>query len=192
MPLEGELVILREEREEDVPVFLALRNDLETQAWPKTLPPDFTLGMYRQRHEREFTMDRMDGRFAVEWKENGACIGHIGYTDLRPRWSAGIGITILQDYWGTGAAFDAQEALLRFLFEELGLRVVRLWTNSGNPAAIRLAEKSGFQITGRGREAVFRMGAIYDGVAMDILREEYYERHPDLTDGLPPLPGNLT
>ncbi|MGB4675385.1 MAG: GNAT family protein [Aggregatilineales bacterium] len=187
MPLEGKLVILREERDEDVPIFQALRNNLETQAWPKTLPPDYTLGMYMRRHERDFSLDRRDGRFAIEWKENGACVGHIGYSDLVPRWSASIGITIHQDYWGTGAAHDSVETLLKFLFEELGLRVVRLWTNSGNPAAVKVAQKSGFRISARGREAVFRKGALYDSLVMDLLREEYYERHPELTDGLPPL-----
>ena len=56
MPLEGKLVILREERDEDVPIFQALRNNLETQAWPKTLPPDYTLGMYMRRPERDFSL----------------------------------------------------------------------------------------------------------------------------------------
>src|SRR3990170_6964868 len=36
MPLEGKLVILREERPEDVKFLAFLRNDLETQAWSKT------------------------------------------------------------------------------------------------------------------------------------------------------------
>lgn len=46
MPLEGELVILREERPEDMNLQVELRNDLETQAWSKTLPPDYTESMY--------------------------------------------------------------------------------------------------------------------------------------------------
>jgi len=35
MALEGKFVILREEREKDLPFLVALRNDLETQAWSK-------------------------------------------------------------------------------------------------------------------------------------------------------------
>lgn len=188
MKMEGDLVRLREERLEDMDVIRRLRNDLDTQAWNYTLPPDYTQEMIEGRHtKREFSYDRSDGRFAVVWKETGECIGHIGYSGLEPRWSASIGITILREFWGTGAAYEAQEILLRFLFEELGLRVVRLWTNSGNPGAIGLAEKAGFQIAFRQREAVFRKGALYDNVNMDLLRPEYYARHPELTDNLPPL-----
>jgi RimJ/RimL family protein N-acetyltransferase len=188
MPLEGDLVILREERADDQAFFVQLRNDLDTQAWPITLPPDYTLDMYTRRYgQREFAFDREDGRFAVVWKETGELMGTIGYTGLEPRLAATIGIMVAKPFWGTGAAGDAQEVLLRFLFEELGLRVVRLWTNSGNPAAVGLAEKAGFQISARQREAVWRRGTVYDGLAMDIIREEYYARHPELTDNLPPL-----
>ena len=45
MPLEGKLVILREERPEDMKFLVVLRNDLETQAWSKFLPPDYTEAM---------------------------------------------------------------------------------------------------------------------------------------------------
>jgi RimJ/RimL family protein N-acetyltransferase len=188
MPLEGEHIFLREVQSADLPFLASLRNDLDTQAWPKTLPPDYTLEMLQQQHNsRQFSFTREDGRFIIVWKETGEAIGNISYTDLDPRWSATIGIMVTRAYWGTGAAYEAQEILLRFLFEELGLRVVRLWTNSGNPAAVRLAGRSGFQISGRGREAVFRRGRYYDSLAMDLLREEYYARHPEMVDGLEPL-----
>ena len=67
MALEGKLTILREERPEDLPFLVELRNDLETQAWSQTLPPDYTLGMYAKRLEsREFSYERDDGRFRVD------------------------------------------------------------------------------------------------------------------------------
>ena len=92
---------------------------------------------------------------------------------------------IAKSFWGTGAALDAQEVLLKFLFVELGLRSVRLWTHSGNPRAIGLAEKSGFRIAARTREAVFKNGELLDNVVMDLLREEYFALHPELVDKLP-------
>ena len=67
------------------------------------------------------------------------------------------------------------------------MRVVRLWTNSGNPGAVRLAEKASFKQSARQRESVFRNGQVYDNLQMDLLREEYYADHPELTDNLPPL-----
>jgi RimJ/RimL family protein N-acetyltransferase len=188
MPLEGKLAILREERSEDMKLLVALRNDLETQAWGKTLPPDYTEEMYLKRFQaREFSYDPKEGRFIVVSKETGEFAGTILYSGLRPRWSATIGIMVDKKFRGSGLAHDAQEVLLKFLFFELGLRVVRLYTHSGNPRAVRLAEKAGFKISARQRQSVFKNGELSDTLRMDLLREEYFARHSDLIDSLPAI-----
>lgn len=190
MALEGETILLREEREEDLPLLVALRNDLDTQAWSQTLPPDYTLHMYRQRYtDRKFSYHRDDGRFIIVHKQDGAAAGTISYTGLESRWETTIGIMLAKDYWGSGIAFEAQELMLHFLFMELGLRVVRLWTHSGNPRAVRLAQRSGFQIAMRQRESIFKNGELYDNLVMDLVRPEYFAQHPELTDRLPALGG---
>lgn len=188
MAMEGNLTILREERSDDLPFLVEMRNDLETQAWSLTLPPDYTLGMYIKRLDgREFSYDRSDGRFIITEKESHELIGSVVYSSLRSRWSATLGIIVAKPFWGGGYAMDAVEVLLKFLFEELGLRVVRLWTHSGNPRAVGSAKKLGFKLSYRQREAVFKGGQIFDNLGMDLLREEYYSQHPELTDHLPPL-----
>jgi len=188
MPLEGELVILREERREDLDFLRALRNDMDTQAWSKSLPPDYTEPMYAKRFEsREFSYDPAQGRFVIVHKETEELVGCVVYSDLERRLATTIGIIVAKEFWGTGVALDAQEVLLRFLFLDLGLRVVRLWTHSGNPRAIQLAPKSGFQVSARTRESIFKGGQLYDNVIMDLLREEYFARHPELTDHLLPI-----
>lgn len=188
MPLEGQRVVLREERPEDMKALVAMRNDLDTQAWSKTLPPDFTERMYQKRFDdRLFSFDREDGRFIIEDKLSGEFAGTISYSELEPRFSAVIGFVVPKPFWGTGLAFDAQEVLLEFLFEQLGLRVVRLWTHSGNPRAVGLAQKSGFKVSVRVRQAIFKDGELYDNLVMDLLREEYFELHPGMEDRLPPL-----
>jgi ribosomal-protein-alanine N-acetyltransferase len=188
MPLEGKLIRLREERPQDMPRLVELRNDLETQAWSKTLPPDYTEEMYLKRfNERAFSFERDDGRFIIEIKETGEFAGTIQYMWLNPRWSAVLGIMVAKKFWGKNIALDAQEVLLKFFFQELGLRVARLFTHSGNVGAIKLAQKSGFQIAAHQREAVFKNGVLFDNVIMDLLREEYFALHPELSDGLPEL-----
>ncbi|UCD98903.1 MAG: GNAT family N-acetyltransferase [Chloroflexota bacterium] len=188
MPLEGELVILREEHPEDMVRLAALRNDLETQAWSKSLPPDYTENMYMKRFQgREFSYDPKEGRFIIISRETGEFAGSISYTGLHPRWAATIGLMVDKKFWGTGFAAEAQELLLKFLFTELGLRVVRLFTHSGNPRAVGLAKKAGFQIGIRQRQAIFKNGELYDNLSMDLLREEYFARHPQLVDNLPSL-----
>src|SRR5574340_886371 len=100
MALEGDVVILREERPEDLPKLVALRNDLETQAWSKTLPPDYTESMYRKRYEeRQFSFERDDGRFIIIHKESGQFAGTTSYSDLRSRLSATVGIMVAKEFW---------------------------------------------------------------------------------------------
>ena len=164
---EGEIVILREEHPEDMALLTALRNDLETQAWSITLPPRYTESMLRKRHEaREFSYDPDEGQFIIEHKEAGEVAGYISYTGLERRFAATTGIMVDKKFWGTGVALNANETLLRFLFVELGLRVVRLWTHSGNPRAIGLAEKAGFKLSLRQRESLFKGGRRYDNIGM--------------------------
>ena len=188
MSLEGVHIILREEHPEDMARLAAMRNDLETQAWSRTLPPDYTEGMYLKRfQEREFSYNPKEGRFIIISREKGEFVGTIGYTGLRPRWAAVVGIMVDKKFRGTGFALEAQELMLKFLFIELGLRVVRLYTHSGNPRAVRLAEKAGFRESVRQRQAIFKNGELYDNLMMDLLREEYFTGHLDLIDNLPEL-----
>jgi RimJ/RimL family protein N-acetyltransferase len=186
MALEGKLVILREERREDQRLFADLRNDVDTQAWPKALPPDYTEEMHIRRLEtREFTYERDSARLAIVEKASGRLAGFVSYTGEQHRVSASIGIVVSREFWGTGVAFDAQELLLRFLFDELGLREAHLWTHSGIPKALALAGRSGFVECIRLRESVFKNGRLLDAVVMSLLREEYYARHADKADRLP-------
>ncbi len=188
MALEGRLVLLREEQPGDIPRLTALRNELETQAWSKTLPPDCTDNMYMKRYQaREFSFDPKEGRFIITSRESGEFVGSISYTELHPRWSATIGVVLDKKFWGLGFANEAQELLLKFLFIELGLRVVRLFTHSGNPRAVGLAKKAGFKVAVRQRHAIFKNGELYDNLVMDLLREEFFALHPDLVDNLPEL-----
>lgn len=186
MPLQGKLVYLREERESDLPFLLKLRNSMESQGWSRSLPPAYTLPMYEQRfRDVEFSYDPDDARFVIAARDGDEPAGSIGYSNHRRRFSAVIGIVLAQAYWGKGFALDAQEVLLQFLFEELGLQVVRLYTHSGIPGAVKLATKSGFKLATRQREAIFKGGKLHDNLSMDLLRAEYFDSHPELIDGWP-------
>jgi len=188
MPLDGKKVRLREVRESDLPVLLALRNDLDTQGWSITLPTDYTLRTYQKQYEEDsYSTNRHRARFVIETLDTEEVVGNITYYSYTPRHSVTFGIAIAKQFWSAGLAYDAQETLLHFLFEELGVRVVRLWTTGSNEKAIRLAERSGFKIAVRLREAIIRRGKLTDNVTMDMLREEYYALHPEMQDHLPPL-----
>ncbi len=183
--MKGETVLLRELRESDYPMLVRLRNDLDTQGWSRRLPPDFTLGMYHKRFDdRPYEFRRDWAIFVIETLAQGMPVGFCSYTDHRDRFEATIGIVVEKQLWGSGTAIEAADLLLKFLFHELGLRVVRLWTQGGNPRAVGSAEKLGFQVAARFSDAIFLDGGFHENLMMDLLREEWYERHPGLEDGL--------
>ncbi|MEX2423356.1 MAG: GNAT family protein [Acidimicrobiia bacterium] len=74
--------------------------------------------------------------------------------------------------------------------DELGLRVVRLHTQTENARAVAAFRKLGFREAVSVPEGIFKAGAFADNLEMDLLREEWFELHPDREDGLagrPPL-----
>jgi RimJ/RimL family protein N-acetyltransferase len=189
MALEGELVRLREIHEPDLPMFVRLRNDLATQAWSRTLPPDYTAEMIRRRYwDRDFSYRPDHGIFVIETKDGGEAAGMVSYSDVIDRFEATWGLAVEQRFWGSGVAVDASETLLRFLFEELGLRVVRLHTQTENARAVAAFGKLGFREAVRVPQGIFKAGRFADNLEMDLLREEWFALHPDREDGLAGCP----
>ncbi len=185
MALEGSTIRLREIRSADLDYLVSLRNDLETQAWSRTLPPDTTRQMYERRYlDRTFSIHRDSAAFAIAELGSDDIVGYAAYSDLHDRHEANIGVAVDRDHEGTGVAFEASELLLEFLFVRLGLAVVRLWTTSDNPRAVALAERLGFSVGIRLRQGIFKAGVFADNLQMDLLREEWFERRTDLTDGM--------
>ena len=78
------------------------------------------------------------------------------------------------EHWGKGYAREAQELVLKFLFEDRGVQVVNLWTTSWNVRALHGAEKLGFKLAARLREATVMDGKRCDAIIMDMTREDYY------------------
>lgn len=183
MALEGPGVRLRELAEEDLQFVADLRNDLDTQAWGRTLPPEYTVEMMRRRYwDRDFSYNPDWAMFIIEATESGEAIGFVSYTDLKDRHEATLGVVVAQPWWGSGLALQAVDLVLWLLFVRMGIRVARLWTESSNVRAVGAARKLGFRDSVRFRNSVFREGSYAEGLMMDILREEWFAAHPAMED----------
>lgn len=185
--IEGKRCNLRELRESDIQLLADLRNDLVTQAWSRVLPPDYTTEMMRRRYwDRDFSYSPDWAIFIIEDRNGGAPSGFVTYQVGADRRAASIGVVVAEPWFGTGVGVEAVDLVLWLLFHQMGFATVRLWTHSGNERAIGSAEKLGFTVAVRLREAVFKDGRRYDNVVMDQLSEEWYQRHPappDLIEG---------
>ena len=117
--------------------------------------------------------------WAITLKETGQIIGSIGFEQdyLRPTVeSLEMGYSMSEDHWGNGYMTEAARRLIRFGFEELGLRVLSIRTRENNHRSQRVIAKCGFKYEGTLRRAY----RTYDGKVREtrvysMLREEYEE-----------------
>lgn len=172
----GERINLRPQRREDSELISKYQSEPDVS---DNLSMGYSLGPTKDmvEHWYEHGMKNKDGfGFAIETKE-GEYIG--GCFSMWLNWKNGttyLAIVIGHpDYRSKGYGTEAMKLFLNFLFNELGLRKVKLNVFDFNKRAIRSYEKSGFKIDGINKEELFRNGKYHDTYAMSITREEFYK-----------------
>lgn len=115
--------------------------------------------------------------WAIRQKGRDKVIGSITLANDRYRPGAGsmeLGYSLSEDQWGKGYMTEAAKEVIRFGFEELGLKQIGICTGIANRRSQRVIEKCGFKYEGTLR----RTYRIYDGTFRDslvfsMLKEEY-------------------
>ena len=174
--VQTERLCLRPFEEEDLEDFYAYACDPEVgpkAGWKPHDSREESWGVL-QRFIREQEV------WAVVEKTSGRVIGSVGLHKDEKRSCEDIrmlGYVIGRKWWGKGYATEAAEAVLRFGFRHMHLRMVTIYHYPFNSRSRRVIEKCGFV-----REGVLRMGsqlwsgAIYDDVCYSMTREEYFAR----------------
>jgi RimJ/RimL family protein N-acetyltransferase len=117
--------------------------------------------------------DPTEVRFMIEADE-GPLVGQVRLIGIHPHARAELAIMLGEKaYWGRGYGADAIRTLLRFGFDELGLRRVTLIADADNARGIACYERCGFRHEGVLRAHRLRYGEPLDMVAMGVLREEF-------------------
>ena len=172
MELQGEGVVLRPWRIEDVPAVAAACQDAEIARWLAFVPQPYT-----EEHARFYVQDCMDAPderkpFAITDTETGAVIGSIDMHINRMH-TGHVGYWLAAEARGRGLTSAALRALSLWAFRELGLGRVELVTDPDNIASQRVAEKAGFTREGVLRSIlVNRDGSRRDGVMFSLLPGE--------------------
>lgn len=89
-----------------------------------------------------------------------------------------LGFAVHPDYWGSGYATEAAQALVRFAFCSLNRRSVYAGCHPENGASRRVLEKSGLQYIGRWAEFPASAPAT-DSLVFRITRDEWFTRHSE-------------
>ena len=86
---------------------------------------------------------------------------------------AEIGYVLGRQYWGRGYMHEAIGAVMRFVFERLGLRRLEATIDPRNAASLKLVQRLGFASEGLRRQRVLMKGTLVDQSLFGCLREDW-------------------
>lgn len=170
----GEKVCLRAYKEEDIKKALQFINDKDLMKHLTTkIPFPMTLWEEEEFIKSQKSNQKGEYNFAIEDLETKKYIGGCGINDVN--WLtrvATIGIMIGdKDYWGKGYGSDAIQVLIKFIFEDMNMRKIRLSTFSFNERALKCYTKCGFEIEGVLKDEIFKNGKYYDEMILSIFNK---------------------
>lgn len=175
MLLEGELVRLREYKQEDVKLAYKYINDPEILLnLGFGIPYPISLEKEQEWFDNQ-SKNKDTYNFAIESLED---VTYIGGCDIKwVYWknsTVEVGIFIgNQQFRGKGYGTDAMKVLIDFLFNQANINRIQLSTYSFNQRAYKSFKKYGFKEEGRLRQRMFRHGKYHDEIIMGLLKEEY-------------------
>jgi RimJ/RimL family protein N-acetyltransferase len=162
--LEDEEILLRPFGEDDILAIVAACQDPEIPRWTGVPSP------YTEDDARGFLLQVEETAFAITDHRTGELIGAIGVREVEA--NAQIGYWVKREARGRGVATRALGLVSRWAFDELGAGRVQLFTEPGNVASQRVAEKAGFVREGVLRRYLYIKGQRRDGVIFSLLPED--------------------
>ncbi|OFW78350.1 MAG: hypothetical protein A2Z48_04530 [Actinobacteria bacterium RBG_19FT_COMBO_70_19] len=174
-PLVTERLHLRRSRPEDAEAISAYRRDPEVhryQGWERTDPEGI-------RAEIEEMVGRAPGepggwvQLSVLERASERLVGDVGFSrvDGEPG-VIKVGYTMAPTFQGRGYGTEAMRALVTYLFDVLGVDVVRAYASVENVPSTRVAEKVGMRL-------VERFERRYGGEVWHGVRYERRRNDPD-------------
>jgi RimJ/RimL family protein N-acetyltransferase len=169
----GEHVILRAFERDDAERCYRWMNDPNIV---RTLKSRYPIAFQNEAEwlDRAMQSSVTERHFAIERKDDRAHIGNASIHDID--WvsrTAMFGLFVGEpSAWNRGFGTDAIRTLVRFAFEEMNLRKLRINVFDYNDRAKHVLETQGFVQEGRLREEFYREGAYHDIVTLSIFREQ--------------------
>ena len=160
----------------DAALLHARRNDLEVakyQTWEVPYSRD-------KADELVASVVAMDGPENDQWwvatvelLESGDVVGdlpiHLGWE----RRSAEIGYAFDRAHWGNGYAVEAVEAIVEYLFDEIGVTRIMAMLHPDNSASAMVLERTGFLFEGHTRKSFWVGDEVSDDHIYGLLREDW-------------------
>ena len=118
--------------------------------------------------------DKTFYQWAIELKELGEPIGSISVVNIDDRVDmVEIGFCIGKRWWGQGIMTEAFQAVIDFLFGEVGVLRIEAGHDPNNPASGAVQRKCGLKYEGTLRRSIRSNQGITDKAVLAILKEEW-------------------
>ena len=162
---------------EDAPIVQRLAGEWEIAETTERIPHPYENGMAEEwiRTQQQAFNKKESVALAITLKADSTLIGAIGFEIDQPYRCAEIGYWIGMPYWGHGYCTEAASEMLRYAFQDLGMKRVQGRTMTKNPASGRVLEKIGMKLEGITRQSIFRFDNFEDVAIYSMLREEHGE-----------------
>jgi RimJ/RimL family protein N-acetyltransferase len=174
--IEGERVVLREIRRDDVSILHFWLSDPEVARYVSLRGGPQTARETERFVEAQTSGDDpLNRAFIIVLREGNRPVGTTGCYNIDwPNRCGELGIVIGEKmYRGYGYGTEATHLILAFGFQELGLHRLYLHAFDFNERALKSYRKCGLVEEGRLREAHYREGRYHDIVIMSILEDDY-------------------
>ena len=113
-------------------------------------------------------------QWVIELKEIGEPIGSISVVNQDERVDMmEIGFCIGRNWWGQGIMTEAFQAVIDFLFGEVGVQRIEAGHDPNNPASGAVQRKCGLKYEGTQRRSIRSNQGITDKALYAILKEEW-------------------
>ena len=113
-------------------------------------------------------------QWAIELKDIGEAIGSISVVNMDERVDmVEIGFCIGKAFWGQGIMTEAFQAVIDYLFSEVGVQRIEAGHDPNNPASGAVQRKCGLKYEGTLRRSIRSNQGITDKAVYAILKEEW-------------------
>ena len=168
----GEHVILRAFERDDAERCYRWMNDPNIV---RTLKSRYPIAFQNEIEwlDRAMQPNANERHFAIERKDDRTHIGNASIHDIE--WvsrTAAFGLFVGEpSAWNRGFGGDAIRTLVRFAFDEMNLRKLRISVFEYNDRAKHVLETQGFVQEGRLRREFYREGSYHDLLILSIFRD---------------------
>ena len=168
-------IVLREQKEADIPDFFAYYSNPEVHKYILCyIPQNLEEARFELQYWQRIFYDESGAYFAIATTDTNTMIGSVGvhnYNSQHKRIE--LSYDLCQKYWQQGITSKAIKQVLHYVFSELPVNRVECWVDINNTPSKNLLLKLGFTLEGTIRQHRFHNNKFHNVYYFSFLAQDY-------------------